>query len=159
MTQQGDRGRREPTLVGREVAPQQRTHAEDLQEIVRDAHRAQALCLPGACERLPPAEIEEREIGGQRLEAPVLVPPRLECIAPRGARREPARAFILDPRQPIRSIERQWPEQHRIDDAEHGGGGADAKREGEQRHGREPGGLGQLAEGENDVRTHVPLTK
>jgi hypothetical protein len=52
------------------------------------------------------------------------------------------------------SRKRQRPQQHRVDDAEHGRTRADAECQGEERDGGEARGLGQLANGEPEIGHH-----
>jgi hypothetical protein len=49
---------------------------------------------------------------------------------------------VKQPHEPIGLVDRQWPQQHRVDDAEDGGVGADAERE----HGDDRDGESRRAE-------------
>ena len=58
------------------------------------------------------------------------------------------------PDEPIGLVVRQWPQEHRIDDAEQRDVGADAEREADDRHRREPGRPDQLTDGEAKLGSH-----
>ena len=67
---------------------------------------------------------------------------------------------LVDAHQRFRLGERQRPEQHAIDHAEHRAGGADAERQCEDGHDREPGTLRQLTHAvvrvAQNIRQHLP---
>ena len=133
------------------LPPERERHPEYVEEVVGHADVAEPLRIARAGQRLPAAEIEEGEVPGQCVEARVLFAPRFERVGAGRARRHPAGALVLDPYQATRIPERQRPQQHRIDDAEHCRAGADAEREREQGDSGEPRRLDELSERELEI--------
>jgi hypothetical protein len=145
-----DRRRRLPGrdfFLRQEVAAELRTHAEHVEEVLRDLHAAHALRAGGADQRVLRG-VGERVVGGQRFEGCVLAAPVEQRVHARGAiGHRGAAVAVLDPNQALGLLERQRLQQHRVDESEHRRAGADAERErGHGDHG-EAGRLQQLADG------------
>src|SRR5205814_2936547 len=90
----------ESALVGSEVPAERERHTEHLEEIAGHAHRTDSLRLSPSGQRLSSSEIEEREVRGQRLEARVLLAPRVERVDTGSARRQAAPALVFNPGEP-----------------------------------------------------------
>ena len=127
MGEHHHRSRAEDVLLGEEVAPQRRIHAQQGQH--RGAHETGSEPLGD----VHPGEIEgPAPEGGQVREALLLRPPVQEVGDADAHLREGGRA-LMDEDEPLRSLVRQRPQQHAVHHAEDGGVGADAERQREHR--------------------------
>ena len=136
----------ELALLGGEVATVEERDAQRGKQVVGDADAAQPLRSARACHRQA-AVVGKREIGGEGFEASALFAPAVKNVNACRASRKPAAENVLDPDQAGRLAERQRLQEHRIDDAEHGGARPDAKGEGQHGDGGEAGRFRERAAG------------
>ena len=131
-----------PFLVGGKRAAERRLNAEDRKEVGRDRQPFELLRLAdsGQCVRSDPRVARGAEVRRQVLERPVLAPP-VGDVGGRALGIRPVAIGVCFPElDETRGIAvRESAPQHRVRDAENGGGGANAERKCERRDTCEPG--------------------
>ncbi len=137
----GDSRPRVPRLLLREDAAENRTHADDREEVAEDVDVVEQLRLALAGERRGPLEVEK---AGDVLEGGHLLAP-VEHVGGRGQLLMPVLLRILLPEhdEPSRLLHGERLEHHRVHGGEDHGVGPDAERE---RHDRGDGERGRARE-------------
>ena len=148
-----DDGRRRhvrPAELGvRELAPEDRTDAEDLEVIGRHDHAAHRAAAVGQDQEVERPAVDGGRFDRLRLAPRVPLPDGRAAVV--GAAIETRRR---DEHQTSRIGERRRRQEHALDERENGRGGADAEAERDDRNRGKPRVLAQLPEGKADIIGH-----
>ena len=137
-------------LLGEKHAAEHRPRSHDLEEVGADGARHDRLGGSGAGQRELTEAIDRHPLEAAGVALPV-VEVRRRDRERRHAGKRVLRRHVEDPHEPIRLVERQRAQQHRVDEAEDRRVGADAEREHGDDRQRERGSAQQYPEGITNI--------